>query len=185
MVLVKGFEQIPQILFKPDHPGRWKDEYATPAGEERKVLTPLELITRGRRDRAYTQWLRRFPGVKPPVKHLWQAIRVLRYKYSESTRRDWWERFQESCLRVYVQPLTAYDKGLKAHIQFYIVCYEDTELINRYLISLKGTMLPPRDILEDPFVSSDPRLRKLKLIPTECCMHERHNTTAGKLQEYL
>lgn len=178
-------QRPPACLFSLTHPGRWSDPYASPQGEERLVLTPHEVIQRGRRDEAYTKWMRKFPGVKPPRRHKFQAVRVLRFKYSESDSKDWWEWFQGAVFRVYNQPLTAYDEKTKAWMQFYILCYEDAELVNRWELEKKGNILPPRDPISEPYVSLDKRLRRMKLVPTECCQHERHNTTGGLLPEGL
>jgi len=112
-------------------------------------------------------------------------VRVLRFKYAESGKRDWWEHFQDAALRVYVQPLTAFDDKLQQHIQFYMLCYEDAELVNRFFLEKAGTIIEPRNPITETHVSDDKRLRKMRVIPVECCQHERHNTTAGKLPDLL
>jgi len=86
---------------------------------------------------------------------------------------------------VFVVPFTHYEKRVKAHYQWYILCPEDTEMLIRYEASLKGIYIPKRDPISEPWVSEDKRLRKVRLLPTEACRHWRHETTAGALPEGL
>lgn len=178
-----------RYFYTLDHPSRWVDPYATPQGEKRQVLTPAELRDRYARNTAYAAWLRRFTFRGQPIKAKnmqWQAVQVLSKYHSENRPDDWWHDFLDCIFRVWVTPETRKCQRTKDWKQWYVVCPEDSELINRSLLKHRGVSIPPRQVLQDErYFSKDKRLRRCMLIPTECCRHWRHETTAGKVDRLL
>lgn len=164
---------------------RWVDQFVTGTGDERKVLTPTEIRNKKVRNLAYNRWQKSFL-VSHNIKvreNLWQAIRVHSFNHATPTRKDWWENFQDALFRVFVQPHTEFSGN--DHRQWYILCPEDCELVNRYLLETKhNNTLSPRGLGEE-YISKDKRLRMMRLIPVECCKHMRHETTAGVLPSEL
>lgn len=177
--------KLPEYFYSITHPVRWYDPYASPDGTERMVLTPAEIKERGRRNEAYAKWIARS---NPPLKGkhpIWQAIQILSFKHSEHSHRDWWENYQDALFRAYVQPETVYDFQTGENKQWYLLCPEDCFLINKYEIEKNGPDLPPRNLITEKYLPLDPKLRRRRLIPVECCRHWKHETTAGRLPEGL
>lgn len=181
----------------PDGRERWVDEFSDLAPN---VIQPNDLnLTFQRRkiarNIAYSKWIAskyytaptgdRVPMLKGKQMK-WQAIRVHNFKHSESSRKDWWENYQDACFRVFLQPETTYDRMTGEHKQWYLLCPEDSYLVNKYEIEKTGTTLPPREYNgREAYLSGDKRLRNARLIPVECCKHLRHETTGGALPEGL
>lgn len=177
----------------PDGNLRWFDNFAW----DSQIVNPLLDNPKARkmrydRNSAYRDWFYLFTQPGPngeripiirPKNPLWQAIRVHNFKHSESTKKDWWENYQDAVFRVFVNPETIYDG--KAHKQWYVLSPEDCFLVNRYELEKKGPSLPPRNFVTERFIPSDKRLRRMLLIPVECCKHMRHETTGGQLPEGL
>jgi len=172
-------QRIPSYFYSCTNPIRWRDPYSHPDDQERLILTPNEIVQRGKRNEAYANWLVRH-GLKNKLMR-WQVIQILRFKHSESSRRDWWERYQDCLFRVWVSPETLYCKDTKQYKQWYVLCPEDSELLLRYEFALRNPELPPRSPLSEPYFSKFKHLRKARLVPVECCRHWRHETTAGAL----
>lgn len=146
------------------------------------------------RNEAYKRWIaskcvRVGEALIPLLKSkqmLWQAVRVMSYKHSESESNDWWENYQDAVFRVFVQPETIYDNVTGEHKQWYLLSPEDSYMTVRYEMERDGASLPPRDYAgQEIFLSKDKRLRQSRLIPVECCRHLRHETTAGELPDGL
>lgn len=180
----------PERYFYTLHdPMRWLDPYATPQGDQRRVLTMAELKDRHARNQAYSAWLKRFTFQGEPLKGktmLWQAIQVMSKHHSDNRSDDWWHPFLDCLFRVWMTPETRKCPVTKDWKQWYVVCPEDGELINRSLLKHQGISIPPRQALEgERYFSKDKRLRRCMLIPTECCRHWRHETTAGKVDLLL
>jgi len=180
---------------EPDGTPRWFDAFidSAPSIIQAKDLDREYIRAKNARNELYAKWLASFFERKgntfEPLlgqKHMkFQAIRVLAFKHSEASDRDWWENYQDACFRVFVQPETVYYPD-GTHKQWYLLCPEDCYLVNRYEIEKTGTQLPPRDRLgRERFLSADKRLRKARLIPVECCHHLRHETTGGVLPHVL
>lgn len=172
--------KIPRHFYTILHPLRWADELATNDGEERMILSAQEILIKGRREAAYVQWLRKH-GL-PPRQCRFQAIQILAAKYGDTSPRDWWPPYRDCIFRVFVNPYNEHS-GLQ-HRQWYILCPEDCEMINRFEADEQGRHYPPRQIGER-FISRQKELRKVKLVPVECCRHWRHETTGGVLPEGL
>ena len=174
--------KIPKYFYSLTDPRRWYDKYASQNGDERLILSPHEIITKGRRNDAYKAWLSRagLPAYRP----LFQAIQILSAAYSETNRKDWWPPYRDCLFRVFVSPYTEYAKGTKGNRQWYILCPEDCEMILRFENELEGRHFPPRK-LNELYISKEPALRKVRLVPVECCRHWRHETTGGELPEGL
>lgn len=169
--------QIPTHFYDVSNSLRWKDDLASQDGAERFVLSPAEIMTKGRRSKAYLAWLAAF-GV--PGRHVkFQAIQILSSKHSDESRCDWWPPYQDCVFRVFIEPYVVYDG--KLHKSWYVLCPEDTEMLHRFEWGVKGKVFPEREMLLERYVSSNPLLRKLRLVPVECCRHWRHETTAGQL----
>lgn len=187
--------KLPDYFYNIDHPVRWYDKFSS---ESDAIWQPRELDLdyqkeRRERNEAYSRWMASLftrgpngeivPYIKPKM-FKWQAIRVLSFKHSESSKRDWWEEFQDCVFRVFVQPETVYDG--KDHKQWYLLCPEDTYLIKRYRLERNGPTLKSRDYAGDEkYLSADKRLRGGLAIPVECCHHMRHETTGGALPQGL
>jgi hypothetical protein len=178
---------------------RWEDEFADAAPSIIQPSTDLNLgymRRKSERNKAYSMWIAAkyhfdpVTGGRAPLisgkMMKFQAIRVLSFKHSEASYRDWWENYQDALFRVFVQPETIYDKVTGEHKQWYVLSPEDAYLVNRYEFEKAGKSLPPRDYKgEERWISSRKELRTARLIPVECCHHLRHETTAGKLPEEL
>jgi hypothetical protein len=182
MTLIKGFNKPPAHFYTFLSPKRWRDEYANKDGSERLVLTPSEIMARGRRNDAYRQWLCRFDATKRISNMKWTNIRIIRRNHDFTDKRDWWENYEEAVLRVFLQPITLYDQTSLSWLQYYVLHPEDSEMIKRHMFEKKGVNIPPRDYLKDPYVSSVKELRKALIIPTKCCHHiANHETENRKL----
>lgn len=178
----------------PDGRTRWYDEFHSGGG---KIVVPADFqakirAQRGRRNAMYSAWLAALSftdeqGVThqliSPKRMIWQAIRILNFKHSESTSRDWWENYQDAVFRVFVNPETIYNG--REHKQWYVLCPEDCELVNRMELERKGTILPPRDRWNEKWLSNNPDLRTCRIVPVECCHHLRNETTGGLLPSGL
>lgn len=175
--------KLPAHFYNITHPLRWFDEFSSPSGDERLILTPLEISRKVRRNEAYARWLHLFRLKLSVMK--FQAIRVHHLKHSESNKLDWWDNYRDSAFRVFVNPHTIYDNVTGEHKQWYILSPEDCELVNRSILERTGATLPPRDPLSEPFYSTDKRLRQARVIPVECAVHVRHETFAGRLPDGL
>lgn len=172
-----GFStKLPDYFFGLTSLKRWTDNFADKDGYERRILSPLELYSKYRRDRAYRQYLSRHEI--RPKNMIFQRIRVTRDKYFDSTRADWWPKYYGAIFSVFVQPETFIEN--KQIAQYYILCPEDSELVSRYEFEEKGTVIPPRKL--DEFVSPDPRLSTALVIPTSCGHHLRNETKAGVIE---
>ena len=171
------------------HPRRWIDNLTTPQGEERVILSPSEMTFRYQRNMAYSDWLKRFSfkGEKLKGKKMqWQAIQVMEKFHSENRSDDWWHPYLDCIFRVFLQPETRWCAVTGDWKQWYVLCPEDSEMVLRSQAKEEGIHIPERSALEgERFFSKDKRLRKCLLIPTECCRHWRHETTAGKVDQLL
>ncbi len=182
----------------PDGRKRWFDEFSDSYPsiyQPGKDNNPYFLKNRADRNEAYARWQAAFfsrgtdgsfiPAFKPKM-FKWQAIRVLSFKHSESSERDWWENYQDCVFRVFVEPETVYDQVTGEYKQWYLLSPEDGYLVNRHEIESKNASLPGREYLgRERWLSADKRLRRARFIPTECCHHLRNETTAGKLSTEL
>jgi hypothetical protein len=152
-------------------------------GGERAILTPDEFLEKESRDAAYVRWINRFKGLTPKPMN-WQLIRVHGTKHSSNQRKlPWWDRFQDCVFRVFTHPQGVYDRT--GWQQWYLICPEDCELVNRHRLREKGVSHGPRSPLKEKWISASKDVRKALLIPVECCKHYRHETTAGVLPEGL
>jgi hypothetical protein len=177
----------------PDGRPRWRDEFADPYEHiiQPKDLSPSYSRLRSERNQHYSMWLaakyfKDPTGERHPLlqgkQMKWQSIRVLSFKHSEKSDRDWWERYQEAKFRVFLQPETMYDRVTGEHKQWYLLSPEDCYYVNRHEIERQAPSLRPRDYSgNERWISSDKRLRTARLIPVECCHHLRHETTGGVL----
>lgn len=180
----------------PDGRKRWFDEFSDPAPS---IIQPKDLDIgfqnrKHARNEAYSRWQAAFftkgtDGELEPLfraKNMkWQAIRILSFRHSESTSKDWWEMYQDAVFRVFVSPETVYDKATGEHKQWYLLSPEDSYLVNRHELEQKGPV-DPRDYNgRERFLSANKILRRARLVPVECCRHLRHETTAGVLPEGL
>lgn len=181
----------------PDGTQRWYDEFAD---ESDTIWTPGEASSSYKRRRyernvAYSKWQASFctrapdgsmvPMFKPKMMK-WQAIRVLAFKHSESSSRDWWENYQDAIFRVFIQPETVYAKYTGEHKQWYLLCPEDCFLVNRYEAQKNNPSLKPRDRKKvEKWLPLGREMRRARLIPVECCHHLRNETTGGVLPEGL
>lgn len=181
----------------PNGRTRWFDEFAdaAPSIIQPRDMSPAFLKAKHERNEAYSRWQASFfertadgefhPLFKPK-RFIWQAIRILAFEHSESSRRDWWEPYQDAIFRVFVNPETVYDEATGEHKQWYLLSPEDCYLVNRHETEQGGPTLPPRDYQgREKHLSADPRLRRARFVPVECCHHLRHETTAGALPEGL
>lgn len=173
-----GFRaRLPEYFYTLDHPKRWTDEFSSPdTGEERLVLTPEEIRLKYRRDKAYKGWIARHK--LRPKNMKFQRIRVTQDKYADSTSRDWWPQFYGAIFTVWMNPETF--KENRQIMQYYILCPEDCELVQRYFWELKNPPLPPRGLGE--LVTRDPRLTTALVIPTRCAHHLRNETAGGQME---
>jgi len=165
---------------------RWEDNYAT-AGKiiiPGKTDNPRWHNAKRRRDKAYKTWQNSF-GVG--LRHnLFQAIRIIRKNWEETGAKLWHEDYQDCVFRVFVSPHTCYDERTNEHVQYYILCPEDCYLVNRYEVQKTSPTLPPRDYaVKEAWISADPKLRRMRVIPVAACHHLRHETTGGKLPTLL
>lgn len=159
---------------------RWFDEFAEDGlgnNKQRLVLTPQEWKRKAERDAAYTEWIQRFSGwsVKPKSDK-WQAVRITGRDYPFKCANDWWPEFMDCVFRVYMQPHTAYSNTKGDWIQYYVVCPEDTYLVQCYKRFLKGIPYPKRNTFK--WISPHPALRKMLLIPQECAPHCTSSATS-------
>lgn len=177
-------QPIPSYFYSCTDPRRWVDPFSNLQGEERLVMTPFEIIQRGRRDEAYMAWMRKFR--LPPRKCVFQVVQCMNFHHSYANpKKDWWDRYRDCLFRVFVMPYTHYESNVKQHYQWYILCPEDSEMLLRYEYDKKGIYIPKRDPISEPWISSDKRIRKLRMLPVEACRHWRHETTGGVLPEGL
>lgn len=179
----------PQYFYTLHDTRRWVDPYADPQGQERRVLTPAELKDRYLRNTAYRDWLSRyrFRGQRIRGKQMkWQAVQVMCRAHSENHPSDWWGPYVDCVFRVFLQPETRRCRTTGDWKQWYVLCPEDAEMVNRFEASVVGSEPPPRNALSgERFISTNPNLRKARIIPTECCRQWRHETTAGKVDALL
>jgi hypothetical protein len=174
---------------------RWVDDFVdnAPSIIQPKDLSAEYVRSKNARNEAYSRWLAAFfvkegneynPILSSKLMRF-QAIRVLSFKHSEYSDKDWWENYQDAVFRVFVQPETAYYPD-GTHKQWYLLCPEDCYLVNRFEVEKTGEQLAPRDRRgRERFLSADRRLRRARLIPVECCHHLRHETTGGILPHVL
>jgi hypothetical protein len=162
-------QPIPKHFYDLQSPERWRDRFATQDGTERLILSPREIILKGRRRTSYLKWLHahNLPGLNPTF----QAIRLHNPESVEQNRRAWWPKYTECFFWVFVNPHTEYS-GL-VHRQWYVLAPEESEMVIRYELEAQGVWLPKRSLAE-PWISNDKRLRKVRLVPVECCRHCRH-----------
>lgn len=175
-ITLPGFDTKPRL--------RWQDDFATPQGEERRVLSLPEIRAKDSRDAAYARWLSAFRkrgirGKRP----IFQAIRVLSDNHGRKGRSDWWPDFKEAVFRVYMNPHVEYDPKIYDHVSWYILCPEDNYLVQCFRRWRRGVGFPMRSTFT--WISPHPELRTLLMIPVECCAHMRHETTAGALPHGL
>jgi hypothetical protein len=166
-----------------EHRPRWVDEFADPAPSviQMRDMNPFFLKARSDRNVAYSKWIAAFSHTAPDgslVPHLkpglfkWQAIRVLEANHSETTRQDWWPNYRDCLFRVWLNPQTIYDQASGEHKQWYLLSPEDCYLVNRHEALAAGTSLDPREYSgREKYLSGERRLRRARLIPTECCHH--------------
>lgn len=192
-LLPSYFYDINAIM--PNGRVRWFDEFSDVAPS---IIQPKDLDidyvkAKNLRNEMYAKWIASFftnkDGVYTPLINgkmmKFQAIRVLSFKHSESSDRDWWSDYQDAAFRVFVQPETVYDKS-GAHKQWYLLSPEDSYLVNARELEKAGELIQPREYLgREKYFSADKRLRKARLIPVECCQHLRHETTGGVLPSGL
>ena len=178
---------------------RWTDDFsdAPDPFKDSPIFQPMtkDSLMMYARNMAYNNWICSFhtkakDGTKTRTLHSkmfkWQAIQILSDKHSETTSKDWWKNYQDCLFRVFMQPETFYDVSTGEHKQWYLLSPEDCYLVNKNEIEKTDATLPPREWKGgEVFLSSDPRLRKARLVPVECCRHWRHETTAGVLPEGL
>lgn len=176
----------------PDGTERWADNFNddAPSVIQSKDMDLAYLRAKSARNENYAKWQAGFfnrigdtfyPSIKPMMMK-WQAVRVISFKHSESAVNDWWENYQDAVFRVFVQPqtFTAFETG--TYKQWYVLCPEDGELVNRHELERVNELLQPRNrIGNERYFSADRRLRSLRAVPVECCRHLRHETTAGEL----
>jgi hypothetical protein len=168
--------------FEGRYSRRWTDPYDTHGGK--KVLLPSEWREKDSRDKAYVRFLSNFTyaGLKPKILRF-QAVRVLGTSHAEGSPQDWWPEYKDAVFRVWMQPHTNYDLRVRDHVQWYILSPEDAFLVhclNRYR---RGLPYPRRDSFR--FIPRHRDFRKMLLIPTECCHHMRHETTAGLVHPFV
>lgn len=175
-----GFKtKLPSYFYDIADPKRWVDNFADTSGEERLVLTFSELQDKAERDKAYIAWLNRHQLKSKRVK--FQRIRILNDKYSESGPNDWWPKYHAAIFTVWMQPETL--KQGKHHMQFYVLCPEDCEMILRYEHSTHGRSLPQRSaLMGERWLSRHPALTLALVVPTKCCHHLRNETSGGELE---
>lgn len=184
--------KLPNYFRDINHPKRWVDEFADNAPS---IIQPQDLDlgharAKHARNEAYSKWLAAFfyrtpDGIKSAIsgkKMIWQAVRVVSFKHSESGPNDWWEKYQDCAFRVFVQPETIVDRATGDHKQWYLLSPEDGYLVNLHEAELLGRKFEPRDFNgREKFLSAEKILRCARLIPVECCKHLRHETTGGVL----
>lgn len=181
----------------PDGRTRWFDEFADPAPsiiQPGKDLNPQFLKARAQRNEVYSRWLAAFftehegnfvPLIKPK-QMVWQAIRIHKADHSENNANDWWDPFQDAVFRAFVSPETVYCYTSGEHKQWYLLSPEDCYLVNCWYALKAGRHIPHREIWgREKYLSGEPDLRKARLVPVECCMHMRHETSGGILPEGL
>lgn len=182
-------KRLPPHFYDITHPKRWTDTFSTPQGEERRVLTPFEMKERYMRNECYKAWLRSFKFMGSDLKGKqmkWQVVQILGRNHAQTSELDWWDDYRDAVFRVFVQPETRYSKYVRDHVQWYLLCPEDCELVARYEAKKKGITIPPRAALGgERWMSRYPEARRALLVPVECCRHFRHETTGGKLAEGL
>lgn len=178
---------LPAYFYDINHPIRWVDGFTALNGEQRIVLSPLEIKRKVERNTLYKEWLKRFRFKDQPLRGkqmTWQVVQILKRDHSENSHLDWWPDYLDCLFRVFVQPETRYCKLTKEHKQWYLLAPKESELVLHHELTKKGVSLPAYSPLQSP-ISRDKRLRKALLVPVECCRHFRHETTAGKLPEGL
>lgn len=176
---------------------RWEDEFAdeAPSIIRAQDLDPVRNRLKYERNVAYSKWLAGFftkteSGFKPTLsgkKMAWQVIQVMTADHADRTSADWWGDYRDCVFRAFLSPEVRTCPYTSEYRQWYLLCPEDCELVNRYEIEKASkTKLPPRDVFGyEKFFSADKRLRRARLIPCECCRHFRHETTAGNLPDGL
>lgn len=180
----------------PDGRLRWYDEFSDEAPsiiQPDTDLNPAFVSARSQRNEAYSRWQAAFfergangeyqPLFKPKTMK-WQAIRILSFKHSESSSRDWWEHYQDALFRVFVEPETVYYSD-GTHKQWYLLSPEDGYLVNYHELSKTNAVAPRAYSGLERYLSNDPRLRRARFVPVECAKHFRHETSAGELPEGL
>lgn len=196
-LLPRYFYDINAVM--PNGRMRWFDEFANVDSKHIVTLDQLNInhySVRNQRNMAYARWLASFcakgpdGSVQPMIRQnkmmKWQAIRVLAFKHSEESYKDWWEDYQDATFRVFLEPETCYDEVTGEHKQWYLLCPEDSYLVNAREMEKKGTPTPVRDWNgRERHLPLNRELRKARLIPVECCHHLRHETVAGALPEGL
>lgn len=177
--------KLPREFYDPTHPKRWQDDFTDLYNKDSVIITPRHTQVL-QRNQVYANWLAHFKHTasKRPILR-WQTIRVLTAKHSESdSARNWWfEKFQESVFRVFGTPHTVYDG--KHYKQWYILHPADSGMVKRYQLEQKGIWLKPFDYRASPWLPPDKELRRMLMVPVECCKQYRHETTAGQLPEGL
>lgn len=157
---------------------RWADPWGHINNEIREsLMTPTQMIERGERDLVYRKYLSRF-GLKAGTCKF-QAIRVHDYSHTNVTSRDWFKEYRDCVFRVWVNPHTIYNSTYKTHYQYYVLCPEDIFLLHCLERAEKGFPYPPRRSFKH--ICPHAPLRKIRMIPVECCKHYRHETTGGQL----
>lgn len=171
----------------PNGRQRWFDEFADEAPHIIQPSKDLNLDYQRRkteRNQAYSKWQAAFFGrgkngeFEPYFKAkniIFQAIRVLSFKHSEKSSKDWWEDYQDALFRVFVSPETVYCPETGEHKQWYLLCPEDCYLVNCREAERANRMPPVRDYDgREKYLSAYPMLRCARFIPVECCAHLRH-----------
>jgi hypothetical protein len=173
-ITLPGFEGI--------HSRRWTDPYDSYEGS--KVLLPREWREKDARDRAYIKYLSKFvhAGMRPKILRF-QAIRILGTSHADGSSSDWWREYKDAIFRVWQQPHTNYDLRCKDHVQWYVLSPEDAFLVHCLNHYRKGLPYPKRSSFR--FIPPHPEFRKMLLVPTECCHHMRHETTAGLIHGFV
>lgn len=162
---------------------RWYDDFAVGGTQiviPGKTDNPRWLRQKKLRELIYNKWQDLF-GI-PRRQNLFQAIRVLDKSWEHEDTKMWFPDYRDCVFRVFVNPHTVYDEYTREHVQFYVLSPEDSYLVNRYELLQNSPALRPRDYnKKEKFMSSDPRLRRMRVIPTKACHHLRHETTGGVL----
>ena len=164
---------------------RWADPYVDPSTDERRlILTEQERMERGMRDTVYAAWLKQFAGYGIRGKQMmWQAVRITDTEHQFASNTDWWTDYIDCVFRVFQEPHTAYSPRMEQHIQYYILCPEDTFLVHCYNRFKEGHPYPKRDSFK--WLPKEPEFRKMLMVPQQCAPHMRHETTGGVLPEGL
>lgn len=179
----KSFDKPITLPGFEHHRERWFDEWGHINSEEAEAMLPRrDKLLRGRRDKAYRRYIGAFSDIRPGVPKF-QVIRVHDYQHANTSKHDWWRDYMDCVFRVWVNPHTIYNKKKNQHMQYYIICPEDIYLMHCAERHEKGLSFPKRTSFK--YISPHKELRKLRVIPVECCKHFRHETTGGALPEGL